>query len=428
MQIPSHAGWPLIGNVVPFLRDLFYYPLKLQAQYGPIFRMNIPSYDPIFVFDPVAIGHILEKNHTNYVKSADYDTLKLTLGFGLLTNEGASWKTMRKELQPYFFETAMSTFLSIMDSHAAHLTSQWAATQSPIVINSALKTTTLQIASETFFGTQLSNFSIDIPQLVDQLNDLGSKKMRFPRNKIPYAVPTYLHLKLKSLIRQLDTEVYTLMDAKSDTPNLLSLLVSNPKLTPDQVRDEIVTFLIAGYETTANTMMFTLGLLAQHPDIQQNLIDEIRATPLSAPTYKKWKHQFPLLYACINESMRLYPPAWMIGRRSLEADSLNGYDLPKNSTTIIDLFALHRLPTYWADPERFNPYRFLDHPPDKYTYLPFGGGPRVCIGQQFAMLEIVTICHHLFSQLSLKPAGPTFKLNPMVTLTPSPIELTLNPH
>ena len=417
--VPKHEGWPILKNVVPFLRDLFYYPQTLKDQLGPIFQMAIPGYNPIFVFDPDAIHHVLTKNNQNYKKSKDYDTLKLTLGQGLLTNEGDSWKRVRKELQPYFFENVVTQFMGIMFEHSQALVTSWTQETDVISVNAQMKHLTLKIGSDAFFGKDLSALRVDIPGVVDQLNAIGVKKMRLPRNQIPYSWPTPLHLKMRALIKQLDDQLYELMNASDDdTYHLLSLLVNNPKLSPKQVRDELVTFLIAGYETTANTMMFTIALLVNHPDIQSELRDEVRSNALNPDDYKNWPKTFPLLYACLKESMRLYPPAWMIGRSSIDDDELGGFFIPKGSNVLIDLFLLHRQEAFFEGPERFNPYRFINSSIEKNAYLPFGGGPRVCIGQHFAMLEMVTILHHILSEFRLDSVQSEIVCDPLVTLTP----------
>jgi len=134
-SIPIHKGWPVLANIVPFLNDLFYYPQTLKNLYGPLFQMKIPSYNPIFIFDPDAIHHVLTQNHQNYKKSKDYDTLKITLGQGLLTNEGESWKRIRKELQPYFFENVMNQFIGSMFRHSQALVSSWKKNNADIHIN-----------------------------------------------------------------------------------------------------------------------------------------------------------------------------------------------------------------------------------------------------------------------------------------------------
>jgi cytochrome P450 len=164
--------------------------------------------------------------------------------------------------------------------------------------------------------------------------------------------------------------------------------------------------------------MFTIALLANHQDIQAEICEEVRAQALEPQNYKNWPKQFPLLYACIKESLRLYPPAWMIGRSAINDDNIQGYFIPKNSTIIIDLFLLHRQESFFSEPELFKPKRFITDTIEKNTYLPFGGGPRVCIGQHFSMLEMISIFHHILSNFRLESVQSKIVCEPLVTLTP----------
>ncbi len=418
-KVPLYSGWPILNNVIPFLKDLLYYPQKIQKKCGDIFQLPLSLFSPIFVFSPSGIRHVLEKNHKNYKKGSTYDALKISLGKGLLTNEGESWKASRKAIQPYFFDDVITRFVDIMMRHSDVLVKEWSKKTEPFAINRPMKTLTLSIASEAFFGVHLKDISIDIPKIVDELNRLTITETRFPRNFIPYVIPTFNHLRMRYLMSQLNTQIDSLSKSSDlDNYNLLALLLNTPSFSKQQIRDEIITFLVAGYETTANAMFFTIMLLAKHTKIQGDIRDEVLAQPLDPSSYKEWKHTYPLLYASIQESMRLYPPAWLIGREALEDDTIDGCHIPKGSDILLDVFLIHRHPDYWEDPETFDPTRFLTPLKEKMSYLPFGGGPRVCVGQHFAMLEMVTALHHILSTFSLETDCVDIKLDPLVTLTP----------
>lgn len=419
--IPRSKGSILFGNAPAFLKDLLFYPETLRKTLGNTFQMSIPRYNPVFTFDTDCIQHILEKNHSNYVKSTDYDTLKIMLGKGLLTNEGDDWKLRRKAIQPVMFGDIMTFFIDTMEKHTQQLLTEWASTETPIAINKPLKKLTLNIAAESFFGQNVDSFDIDIVHAIDRLNYIGATIMRFPRNQIPIWVPTPLHLQLRHYLKQIDSIVYGVLNG-IDNPNanhkhLLGLLLQSPQFNEIQIRDEIVTFMVAGYETTANTLMFTLSLLANHPEIQSRLREELLAHPFHADNWKDWMQSHTYLTAVINESMRLYPPAWIIGRRSLSDDHLGEYLLPANSTVIIDVLLLHRHPDYWENPTQFDPDRFVRTPhPSKFTFMPFGGGPRVCIGQQFSRLEQMLFLDRLLTTFRLEPVQTDLELEPLITL------------
>lgn len=425
-QIPVKSGMPLLGNVIPFVRDLLHYPIQLYHELGPVYRMAIPTYNPVFVFDCDALRDIFEKQHRWFKKSPDYTTLKITLGNGLLTNDGPTWKPMRQLIQPVVFDLGIQTFIRITTDHITRWTDSMPL-EGTIDLHPSIKRLTLSIATEAFFGSSVDQMGINTPQLVDSLNQLGAAKMRFPRHLIPYWVPTPLHIKLQSIIRKMDGEIDRHLANPAPEPgSLLDVFLNHPGLSNREKRDELITFLIAGYETTANAIMCALALLANHPTIQAQLRDEINAHGLDPATFKSWRHQLPLLFAVIQEALRLYPPAWMMGRQATADLGIGRYDIPKGSNVIVDVYALHRIPDYWSDPNDFKPERFMTPLGDKMMYLPFGGGPRVCIGQQMALIELATIIHAVVRQFDIFPAQSTIRPAPMVTLTPGrPLSITL---
>lgn len=420
---PTNKEAFFMGTVRAFLGNTLYYPEELRQKYGELFYMKIPTYNPLFIFDPKSIRYVLEKNHLNYKKSVDYKAIEHAVGKGLLTNEGASWKSNRKLIQPYFYKETMDVFIETMKAESNALLRHWSQKKAPFPINKDIKETTLKIASELFFGINISEIEFDLTELVDHMNELIIKKMRLPYNKISIKVPLPLHLKIKKSVAILDNLVYKLINA-SETDlkkqkNLLSLLVLNPHLSPKQVRDEILTFTVAGYETTANTLQFLLALLAKHPEKQEKVSAEIRSVNLDEHSYMDWFKKLPYTHAVIQETLRLYPPAWMLGRQALKDDCINGIDIKKGTNILIDSFLIHRHPDYWKDPELFIPERFIQTPiPEAFTYLPFGAGSRVCIGQQFAKIEIILLLYTLFKNHKIEAVDINIEPLPLVTLTP----------
>lgn len=425
-SIPFKRGMPLIGNVIPFVRDLLHYPLRLYHELGPVYQMAIPTYDPVFVFECDALRDIFEKQHRFFKKSPDYTTLKLTLGNGLLTNDGPTWKPIRQLIQPVLFDSGIQAFIRITNQHVMRWTES-VTPQTPINLHTTIKRLTLGIATEAFFGSPVDQMGIDTPKLVDDLNRLGAIKMRFPRHLIPYWMPTPLHLQLRSIIGKIDREIYRHLDNPNpETGTLLHLFLRHPGLSDTEKRDELITFLIAGYETTANSMMAILALLATHPDIQNQVRDEVDFHDLDPIAFKSWRTQLPFLHATIQESLRLYPPAWIMGRQSKMDVAIGDYHIQRGTNVIVDTYVLHRIPEYWPKPNDFKPDRFMTALADKMMYLPFGAGPRICIGQHMAMIELTTMIHTLLRQFKILPAQSTITPSPMVTLTPAkPLSITM---
>lgn len=420
-------GLPIIGNT---LNMVFNANSFLTTQYqtlGPVFKVNLPGYGPLILLEPELIGHVLEKQHQHFKKNQLYEHLKLALGNGLLTNEGESWKKMRKTIQPYIYESVIEQFLDTMMTHSDTLTKKWLNTKKEINISTDIKHTTLDIASETFFGINARENIPNFVSIANKLSQLILYKSIFPFNSIPYSWPIFPNNQIKNNVDVINTLINDLTSGKYKTGNnMLELLLSNPNLSIQQVRDEIITFLTAGYETTAHTLIFTLALLGLNPKIQDAIYDEIKNQPLIKKDFKLWKKKYPLLCATINESLRLYPPAFVIGRESIDSVTINNIQLAPKTNIGIPVSVLHRLETFWDKPNSFNPKRFIDNTPEKYTFIPFGAGPRVCIGQQFAMLEMIIILHQLISETRFKLNQSKIKSFCFVTTTPlKPLSMSL---
>jgi cytochrome P450 len=246
----------------------------------------------------------------------------------------------------------------------------------------------------------------------------------------PLWFPTRANRDFNRALSEVDQVVYRIIAshrqaAKMDaTPNdLLGLLMQarDPErgvaLSDAQLRNETITFLLAGHETTANALTWCFHLIAQHPEVERQLVEEI-ATVLGQRT-PVMEDLGKLVYTrrVIQESMRLYPPIWIIERRAIDADCVEGFQIPKGSSVVISPYALHRHPAYWEDPERFDPSRFEQHPPA--AYLPFGAGPRTCIGNEFAMMEALIITAMVMQSFHLQAEpGQRIEPQPDITLRP----------
>lgn len=421
-------GLPIIGNTLNMVFNANSFLTKQYKTLGPVFKVNLPGYGPLILLEPELIGHVLEKQHQHFKKNQLYEHLKLALGNGLLTNEGESWKKMRKTIQPYIYESVIEQFLDTMMTHSDALTKKWINKKNDINISTDIKHTTLDIASETFFGINARENIPNFVSIANKLSQLILYKSIFPFNSIPYSWPIFPNNQIKNNIAVINTLINDLTSGKYKTGNnMLELLLSNPNLSIQQVKDEIITFLTAGYETTAHTLIFTLALLGLNPKIQEDIYDEIKNQPLIKNDFKLWKKKYPLLCATINESLRLYPPAFVIGRESIDSVTINNIHLAPKTNIGIPVSVLHRLETFWDKPNSFNPKRFMDNTPEKYTFIPFGAGPRVCIGQQFAMLEMIIILHQLISETQFKLNQSKIKSFCFVTTTPlKPLSMSLS--
>ena len=399
------------------------------ADYGDIFAMQFGEANVLFVADPEAIYEIVVEKAKQFYKGADYRTrqngLARVLGNGLLTSDGEFWKRQRKLVAPSLHARRIEAYAEIMVDVTERTINQW-RDGAELDVDQEMMRATLEIVGKALFNVDVSR---DAERVGGALTVIQENMGGF--SVIPAWVPTVQKFRVNRAVRALDDVVYGIIASRreggEDNGDLLSMLLmarddDGNGMTDEQVRDETVTLLLAGHETTANALNWTFMLLSQNPDAEAKLHEELDAVLGGrAPTLADLK-QLPYTEMVVKESMRLYPPAYSFGRMAIEDVTIHGYDIPAN--TDINIFGIiaHRSPKWWDDPMAFRPERFSPENESsipRYAYLPFGGGPRVCIGNSFAMMEarlmLATIAQHY--TLRLKP-GQKVELDPLITLRP----------
>jgi cytochrome P450 len=432
---PSPPGLPLLGSLLAARRDPLGFLLSLARDYGDITYYRIGIYTGYLVVHPDYIRHILQLNHQNYSKeNYDYEMLKPVLGEGLLTSNGDHWLRQRRLIQPAFHQQHIAGLGPIVSRAAAELLEAWdavAARGEAIDVAADMQRLTLRTIGEALF-------SIDIRAETDTIGGSFAVLNRETSHRLktllvpPLWIPTPRNLVFKRARAELDRVVYDIIAnrrrGRAPQDDLLDMLVaareqgSGEGMTDRQLRDEVMTLLLAGHETTATALTWTWYLLSKHPGAARRLRAELNKVlggrlpavdDLSALDYTR---------RVIQESMRLYPPVWIISRTAIEEDEIGGYTIPAGSVLLLSQYAMHRHPDFWENPEGFDPDRFLPersqgrHP---YAYFPFGGGPRLCIGANLAMLEtqliLATLAQHY--RLELLPGHPV-EPEPLITLRP----------
>ncbi len=434
LKTPSRLrNHSLLGSASEMQQD----PLKFlreARQYGDVVRMRFVFSDAYLIYHPDSIKHVLQENNRNYNK--DLFTYKIFypfLGRGLLTNDGESWLHQRRLMQPAFHRKRIATYGNIMTDATEKLLERWqkyVQQDSSLDIAQEMMRLTLGIVGQTLFSLDLSDETSTIgPAVTTMLNLLCNYVYTpFP----PINIPTPRNRRLLAANRSLEQVIYRIIAERrqqnKDTGDLLSMLLSardeetGEGMNDQQIRDELMTMLVAGHETTANTLAWTWYLLSQHPEVEQHLYREIDAVlGGSIPTLE---HLPDLKYTnmVLEEALRLYPPAGIFGRKALANDELGGYRIPADSMIIISPYATQHHPDYWPDPERFDPERFT---PERsagrshYAYFPFSSGPRMCIGSSFAMMEAQLILATIAQsyQLRMVPGHPV-EPQLLVTLRP----------
>jgi cytochrome P450 len=330
-----------------------------------------------------------------------------------LTSEGDFWKRQRKLAQPAFHYKRIASYADTMTQHTHALLKTWQIGETRMIDREMMKVT-LSIVNKTLFNVDISAEADRIGDAMNVILHAANENMNAVV-ALPAWIPTPKRYHQKRMIAQLDALIQQFISerraTKADNGDLLSMLLlaqdeDGQGMDDKQLRDEVMTMFLAGHETTANALMWTFYLLSQHSDIKQRLYAEIDRVLGDRTATLQDLAQMPYLEMVLKESMRLYPPVAALSRSPYADLQISGYTLPKDATMQISIYALHRSTRYWQNPDTYDPERFSAENEaniPRYAYLPFGGGPRVCIGNQFSMMEakllLVTIMQHVDLEL-----------------------------
>jgi len=431
-QLPPGPSWHTAAwNTVKFARQTLSFLQELRERYGDLVTLPTVLGPWTLVFHPDGVRHVVQENHFNYRKGGiSHQVLRLTLGNGLLTNNGESWLHQRRLIQPVFHRERIAAFGRLMAESALAWTEETTIdTQQPLDLFQEMSGLTLSIVCQALFGTDMLVHKERVFQATSTINHLEAQAFYVPGL---LSLPTPQRHRLYEARNTLYTIVDSLISKRrqaSTESDLLTMLLqvqdaeTGEGMTDEQVRDEVVTLMAAGQETTSNALCWTLVLLAQHPDIEARLQQEYQQVLGGRAPQIEDLPQLKLSRMVLEESMRLYPPAWVFARSAIDEDEIGGYSIAKGAYVLMFPATTHRHPDFWErpdvfDPERFEPARAAGR--HRFAYFPFGGGPRVCIGNQFALTE---------AQLILATILPRyqFRLLPEDNVVPEPL-ITLRPR
>ncbi len=428
---PGPKGRPLIGNMFEPKGNAPSYLAHCAHEYGDIVYFRFLGVPMCYISRPELIESVLVTQSGNFEKSKDYRALRRVLGNGLLTSEGDFWRRQRKLIQPAFHQGRIAAYAEVMVRFTERMLASWSDEQS-FDVHEAMMRLTLSIVAKTLFDTDVSHEAEDVDAA---LNVLMGKFMRQAGFAflLPKWVPLPTTRRLRRATKQLDKVIYGIIAQRRASGHMAGDLLSvflqvrdeqGVGMTDRQLHDEIMTLFLAGHETTANLLTWTWYLLAQHPEVVAKLDEELRSvlggrapTPADLPR---------LMYTdmVLRETMRLYPPVWVIGRRALAPFRLGGYDLPADTNVLMSQLLMHHDARYFPEPETFDPERWNANDPrnlalPRFAYFPFGGGPRVCVGAAFGMMEAVLLLATIAQKfrIDLVP-GQTIEKLPSVTLRP----------
>lgn len=423
------------GSFLRLIRRAVNDPLQLLldlASYGDV--VTVRRDKTFLINSPDDIKRVLQDNHFNYQKGERYiSALEPLFGRGLLTSEGDLWRRQRRQIQPAFHRTHHQDYATVIVATARERLGRWheaARTGTALDLRKEMTDLTLAVLMKTIFGRSSG----------DGIDELGQAFMvaehdmhiaaAFLPVKLPKWVPTPRRIRFSRAIRTIDEFITRIVDERKrsgdDRGDFLSLLLAardqdtGEAMPPQQIRDEVITMLAAGHDTVTEALTWTLYLVAQHPEVEHRVHQEIANVLGDRDPAPDDLRALRLVVSVVEEAMRLYPPGWGIMRTAIAEDILGGCRIPPGARVVISPYVVHRSPAIWQEPERFLPDRFLSesangrHP---FAYFPFGGGPRLCVGAQFAMLEAPLVAVMLWRDFTVRLVpGQTIRPLPRVTL------------
>lgn len=413
-------------NPIPFQRKWF-------EEKGDSFSVWSPLRGQIILTRDAEIAkQILQKKHKIYHKS-ELQTKYLSkyIGYGLLTSSGDYWLKQRRLIQPGFHKEKIQNLISLIQQTIDEEIKK-IETDNFVDLYPIMNTLAFEVVAKSLF-----NFSADqstlkrLQSIIEQLQKFIVKEIRQPHKKIKYWLLGEIryHMKLVKESREIiNSIIETRRKSKEEQDDLLDMLLNakyedGSSMTNDQLIDEILILFVAGHETTANALTFTLGLLAKHQDVLQKVTKEVQEVSEKKLSSLETSTSLSYVKSCIDESMRLYPPAWITDRVAIEDDTLGDYRIKKGTLLGISIFEIHRSKHYWKNPDAFDPERFYNKKVDTSYYFPFGAGPRLCIGNNFAMFEMILAINAFLKNFDINTDGDPIKYLPLITLKPIGIKL-----
>lgn len=431
--IPMLHGLPLLGNLLDIRSQRLDFLLRLSREYGDIsvFRVG-PRLVTLLNTSEFARAVLVEYADSFEKTPVFRSSGRPLLGNGLLTSENEFHKRQRKLVAPPFQQRRIASYADVMVNYTEQFQSSWADGEK-INITREMMRLTLWIVGRTLFDSDVLGEAEELGEaLTVAIHNFNSGMSSFIQ--IPYSWPTPGNQRVHKAVARLDATIYHMIDERrrsdDDRGDLLSMLLhardedDGSFMTDKQVRDEAMTLFLAGHETTANALAWTCYLLAQHPNIYTRMhteVDQVLAGRVPSVTDLP---NLPYTLQVLKESMRLYPPAYAFARQGIRPVELGGYQLPTGMLVLISPYVQHRRPDYFPNPERFDPERFTREAEQrlpKHAYIPFGGGPRICIGNHFALMELhlvlATLAQHVnFELVEEQHIEP----EPLITLRPKP--------
>lgn len=428
--LPGPSGIPGVGVVGDIRKDPLGYFVGLQKEYGAMVPYRVGLDSILMLNAPQHIRHVLQDRHENYRKSKFYQPLRPILGDGIFLSEGASWLSQRRTLNKGFHGPDFDVFAQKIVTAAQSMIDRWEGycdRGDSIDVAAEMMHIALDGVARALFNLRIDGDHKDIYDGLTQT--LGDAERRvwsiFPT---PRWLPTSANRAYKKALARLDAITYRIIAQRRADPSppddMLSGLIEaygDDRAGDRLLRDQVLSVLLSGHETTANALAWVWYVLARHPDIEQRVRQEVDAlgdAPLGFDTLQKLSYTSRVF----EETLRLYPPVWTLSRQAIEDDEIGAVRVPKGTVVMVSPYVVHRNPELWENPNVFDPDRFLPGRAagrPRLAYFPFGGGPRVCLGNRFAMMEAPLVIAAVTQRFHLSQVAPCIIApEPMITLRP----------
>jgi cytochrome P450 len=417
------------AHLLAFSRDMLGFVCRLKREYGDVVAFRLGPERTVLLSHPEHLHEVLVRQHRAFQKGRRGDVSTQFLGEGLLNSEGAQHHHQRRLLQPAFQRQRLTQYATVMTTHAARLRQAWQDGDT-LDIAPAMMRVTLAIAAHTLLDADVEAEATAIGQAITTLLQ-GSARVPLPLAPLVRRLPLPSQRRLRRAEAYLDTLMYRLIDERRATGgamgDVLSMLVSaqaedGSPLSPRQIHDEALTLLLAGHETTALALSWTWYLLAHHPDVDAAMQAELQTVLAGRLPTAADLPQLQYTRMVFTEALRLYPPAWLMTRRAREAVTIGDYRFSPGTFFLLSPYLMHHDARFFPEPEAFVPTRWAAPPetgPARHAYLPFGGGPRQCLGEGFAWMEGILVLATLGQtwRMQLVPGSPVEPWG-LVTLRP----------
>jgi cytochrome P450 len=431
-SIPGPQGYPLLGVMPEMISDMLGLFKNTAREYGGIAQFKLLTKSYLLVTNPDYVKYILQDNYKNYIRGSSVETGRVLLGNGLPLIDGDFWLRERRMLQPAFHREQLGKLANVVTNVIHTFMEDWdrkARGRQTLDMDDEMMRLTLTAIIKSMFGAPID----DKIQSLSQAFTVASKFMLGRSQQMwapPLSVPVPRNVQYNRALKILNDNIFPLISEGRQHPrdDLLGMMLAmrdadtGEGISDKQARDEVVTIFFAGHETTAATMAWAFYLLSQHPEVEAKVRAEVR-TVLNgrSPTFADLP-KLTYMQQVLNEVLRLYPAAYLFAREAVADDKIDGYPIPANILIFITPFVTHRDPKYWPDPERFDPERFTAEQVSgrpRHVYFPFGEGPHVCIGNNFALMEMQLILAMTLQRFHIKllPNHP-IAFKPEATLRP----------